>query len=270
MRFTHLIKLMLSVVIYLSAFVPLGDARSDPTLLYTIQMASFKQEQSALDAVKNLKQKNWDVFYRPIRIADQGTWYRLYINRYPTIQAAQTGIRNLRKQGIITEAYVRRFADTPPPGITAAISQQDPQLPVARPGKTSMVPPKSTVAGLDAGPAASRRSKQLIIRDIAVRPNNKEGDTAIIQADGYFWPLTQLNHDGGKTRLQVQIRNAGPFHKDISVQAGGGRYIQNGQVVYHADRDTLVLSLDLAGETNYRITQLFDRTENSFCLFVRK
>jgi hypothetical protein len=238
-------------------------------------MASFKHKQSALDAVKSLNQKNRDVFYRPIRIGDKGTWYRLYINRYATIQAAQAGISKLRQEGIIADAYVRRLDDTP--GLQPANSprkpptpkKDQPRPPAARRPQTDRRPEPGRVTSPEAG-IKKNQTEPLKIQDISVRLNDKEGDTAFIKADRYFWPLTQLNHDGPKTKLQVRVRNSGPFRKDLAPHASGGRYIQNGQVVYDADRNTLVLSLDLPGKAEYRITQVFNPAENIFSLRIRK
>jgi len=273
MRKTQLIKIMMLAVIGLAAFGQRGDTSTDADYFFTIQIASFKQEQSAMEAVDKLKQKDRDVFYRPIQFADKGTWYRLYINRYATIQSAQTGIIKLRKQGIIADAYIRRLEDKV--SRQAKSSRQKPQALAKAPGEASTKPQpdpnehqkseNTTIPELGAGP---KQRDSLKIRDIFVRLDDKDGDRAYIQADRYFWPVTHLSQDGGKTKLQVQIRNTDPFQKDISPQASGGRYIQNGQVTYDADRDTLVLSLDLPTEANCRVTQLFNQAENIFSLLV--
>ena len=272
MRATHLIIIMMLSVLCLTALAQPGYTATDSDYFFTIQMASFKQEQSAVDAVKNLKHKTREVFYRPIQFADKQTWYRLYINRYATIQSAQAGITTLRKQGIISEAYVRRLADTskvkPRSSQLKAQSQAKAQV---RPSATRQVASgelHSENVSNAAAKAAQTQPDPLKIRDIFVRLNSKEGDGAFIQADRYFWPVTHLSHDGDKTRLQVQIRNAGPFHRDISSQASGGRYIQNGQIVYDSDRDTLVLNLDLPDPAKYQVTQLYNQAENIFSLLV--
>jgi len=273
MRTTHLTKIIMLVVLGLTTLAHQGYTSTGPDYFFTIQMASFKQEQSAVDAVDKLKQRNWEVFYRPTQIAEKGTWYRLYINRYATIQSAQAGINKLREKGIITDAYVRRLEGT---------TREHPQFNLQKPqplakaqAQLSATPPvesnKLHLSETMTSPevmAAHNQRDPLRIRDIFVRLNDKKGDTAFIQADRYFWPVTHLSHDGGKTRLQVQIRNTGPFHKDISPQASGGRYIQNGQVGYDSDRDTLVLSLDLPSPAKYRVTQLYNQAENIFSLLV--
>jgi hypothetical protein len=275
MRPTQGIKVLMLVILCVTALTPRAYTRSDLSYFYTIQMASFKQEQSARDAVDNFQQKNKDVFYRPIKISDSGTWYRLYINRYATIQAAQAGVSKLRKEGIISDAYVRRLHAKPR---KQHIPSQQERQPLAknRFQPTAVLPVESKVSPESvsaASPEVSKKQPQpdhLNIRDISVRINGKKGDSVVIQADRYFWPMTHLKHDGDKTRLQVRIQNTEPFEKDLTPQANSGRYIQNGQIMYESDRNTLVLRLDLVGAADYQVTQLYNPAENSFSLRFRK
>ena len=275
MRPANLIKIMMLALLGLGALVHQGNTRSDPDYFFTIQMASFQHKASALDAVKDLKQKELDVFYRPIQIAGKGIWYRQYINRYTTIQAAQAGITNLRKQGIIADAYVRRLDGRP--RVQPGPNQQKPKPHVKgqpQPSATLQVGSNPLQnSELVTGPGADTMQNKgdlLKIRDISLQLSSEKGDIASIRADRYFWPVTQLDHGGGKTRLQVRIRNSGPFHKDLSSHVYGGRYIQAGQVAYDSDRTTLVLSLDLPAAANYHVTQLFNHADNSFRLLFNK
>jgi hypothetical protein len=276
MRRTQLKIVFILVVLVLTAWTQRAYTRSNQDTYFTIQMASFQQEQSAIDAVDKLKQKNLDVFYHPILMADKGTWYRLYINRYKTIQAAQDGISKLREKGIISDAYVRRLQNAPQLSSEPAAHKPVQQIAKeqSRPSTEFQVkskqPPMAAKAPRPDAEAPRLQHDQLRIHDISVRRDDKVGDAAIIQGDRYFWPVTHLKNDGGKTRLQVQILNTGPFEKSISPRTHGGRYIQNGQAVYDADRNTLVLSLDLSGAENYRITQSFNQVENIFSLLVSK
>jgi len=276
MRRTQLKIILILVVLGLTAWTQQAYTRPNLDIYYTIQMASFKLEQSAIDAVDQLKLKNLDVFYHPFRMADKGTWYRLYINRYTTIQAAQDGIIKLREKSIISDAYVRRLPYEPQLSSEPAAHKSAQHIATEKSRQSvefqvkSTQPPISAKAPKPDAKAPQDQRDHLKIQDISVRRDDNGGDAAIIQGDRYFWPVTRLKNDDGKTRLQVQIRNTGPFEKSMSPQTHGGRYIQNGHAVYDADRKTLVLSLDLAGAKNYRITQSFNHAENIFSLSVSK
>jgi hypothetical protein len=260
---------MILVVLGLGTLAQQAHSRTGSGKFYTIQMASFQKEASALDAVKKLEQKKLDAFYRPIQIADKGIWYRQYINRYSTIQAAQAGITNLRRQGIIKDAYIRHLED----GTGSQPGMNQPKL-KPRPSATLQMG-SSTLQNSDLATNAGAKTTQqqgdrLKIRDISVRLNDLGGDIAFIQADRYFWPIVRLNHDGDTTKLQLRIRDTEPFEKDITPQTKGGRYIQNGQIVYESDRNTLVLRLDLPGTAKYHVTQSFNHADNKFCLRLSK
>lgn len=240
---------------------------------FTIQIASFQQRQLAMDAAQKLKAAGQDAFFLTKQVDGKGKWYRLYLNRYASIQTARAGVNRLRQEGIISDAYIRRL-----PIQKRADAQS---------GKKSaaVLPPKTNLKFKYANPIAKqqtlptkapaeriRRSNEepegITIKKITYQIGEKKTDAALIYADGYFWPSVHLNRNGGDSRLVVSIEKVKHFEKDASTIRKNGRYIKSGSIQYDPGKNSFSLSLDLPASDGYTLIQSFNNTENAFMLVI--
>lgn len=63
---------------------------------FSIQVASFKQEQSAQQELEKLLKKEFPAFVESRDLADKGTWYRVYVGRFESKQKAGEYLKNVQ------------------------------------------------------------------------------------------------------------------------------------------------------------------------------
>jgi sporulation related protein len=269
------IKLCLNVVtlilLYLAIFPEAGRAARSETFFYTIQIASFRQHQLAIEAAKKMKETHRMVFYRSKQVAGKGVWYRLYINRYATIQAAQAGLTQLRHQGIISDAWVRRVkeiapdpADKSPEDNQVVPIKSKPALANSKPG--SGYHPHDTPA--HDGSHSKVAHDQVTIKDITYRIDGDHGDTAYIHGDRFFWPSLRLSHQGDNPTLQVTVHNIKNLEKDIIEVIKHGKFIKTSQTNFDYRNDTLLINLKIPADGSYTMTQFFNKADNVFSVAI--
>jgi hypothetical protein len=57
---------------------------------YTVQIASFRKEDEALELAKSLRAKGIPAFVRQARIKGKGTWYRVRVGEFKTLEEARS------------------------------------------------------------------------------------------------------------------------------------------------------------------------------------
>jgi cell division septation protein DedD len=71
-----------------------------PAGAWTINVASFREKQSAKQYVDELKQIGIDAFDWEVDLADKGRWYRVSVGGFSTRQEAETYVSELSQQGL--------------------------------------------------------------------------------------------------------------------------------------------------------------------------
>jgi cell division septation protein DedD len=137
---------------------------------YTIQVYALRDATAAARAAAELQADGFTAFTRPVDLAEKGIWHRVFINGYPSLEAARTALEQL-DQSRFPDAYVRRL----PPDI--------------RPGAAAAPPPAAADSFPYAYQVASRREADQalhVAEDLAAR-----GFTAYLGSarlpDGALW-----------------------------------------------------------------------------------
>jgi cell division septation protein DedD len=77
-------------------------ARSSPaadSLYYSVQIAAFRTNESAMVEARAITAAGWPATVSPIRLGRQGTWYRLLVGAAPSAAAARDVLRALWADG---------------------------------------------------------------------------------------------------------------------------------------------------------------------------
>jgi len=78
---------------------------------YGIRVASFQKEENAGRQVRMLTAKGWPAFSRKIDLAGTGTWWRVYVGPYESLDAARRQAARLREAKLAGTVAIER---TPP------------------------------------------------------------------------------------------------------------------------------------------------------------
>lgn len=65
--------------------------------VYTIQIASSKEESKSEQMSNSLKKKGLDSFVAPVNVKDKGTWYRVYIGKFSSKAEADQYLLTIKK-----------------------------------------------------------------------------------------------------------------------------------------------------------------------------
>lgn len=76
---------------------------------YYIQVSALKDKNNAKEEVDEIKASGREAFLRYETIKDKGSWYRVYAGSYASEKEAVTDARAMKKAGLITSYYIKRF-----------------------------------------------------------------------------------------------------------------------------------------------------------------
>ncbi len=271
MRINYQFRIGLLVIMCLAvSVVNLGAVQSDP-YFFTIQIASFQQRQLAKAAAQKLKAAQQDAFFRSKKVEGKGAWYRLYLNRYASMPAARAGVKQLRQQGIISDAYIRRIPIATKENFEA---DQKVKAPLTMRAETTVRVPKTgaTSQKQTRGEHTQRigRAKEesagITIKNVVYQIGDKRTDAALIYADGYFWPSVHQSQNGNGSSILVSVDKVAHFEKMAATTHANGQYIKTGTVQYNPRKHTIILNLDLPASDSYTLTQSFNQVDNVFAL----
>ena len=103
---------------------------------YTIQVRAVKSAEGAAAIVSRLQEDGHAAFSLAVEVPEKGLWYRIYINGYPSLEAAREALGKLDPERF-KGAFVRRL----PPGVELPATTPAAPQPEAPPvDKTDSVP----------------------------------------------------------------------------------------------------------------------------------
>ena len=121
-----------------------------PDAAFTIQVRSVKEAAGAAKIVARLREEGHAAFSQAVEVPDKGQWHRVYINGYPSLEAAREALAKLdpdRFKG----AFVRRMpAGMVPPAPPVEAPQPAPAVapePTAEPAASPAAEPASEIDG---------------------------------------------------------------------------------------------------------------------------
>ena len=66
-------------------------------VVYTIQVASFKDKIRADQSITELKDKGYDAYSIPRNLGEKGTWHRVYVGQFTTKEQAKEFLTTIKK-----------------------------------------------------------------------------------------------------------------------------------------------------------------------------
>ena len=120
--------------------LPSVDLPSDAA--FTIQVGSVKEAAGAAKIVARLRAEGHAAFSQALEVPDKGQWHRIYINGYPSLEAAREALAKLdpdRFKG----AFVQRMPDGMVPPAPPAETPQPAPAPTTEPAASPAAEPES-------------------------------------------------------------------------------------------------------------------------------
>jgi tetratricopeptide (TPR) repeat protein/cell division protein FtsN len=148
--------------------MPAVDLPSDA--VYTIQVGSVKDAAGAAGTVAKLQAEGFAAFSRAVDVPDKGEWHRIFINGYPTMDAAREALAQLDPERF-KGAFIRRLpngagvpASAPEPAKPADAPAPEPAVTTEAPAPPGVVPanppaPAPEAPAQASPPAASAASE---------------------------------------------------------------------------------------------------------------
>lgn len=75
---------------------------------YTVNVASFRERRRAERLMNDLKEKGYDAFVTEASIPQRGTWYRVAVGRFPSVEEAQVFAQALKEKENL-DFFVRKL-----------------------------------------------------------------------------------------------------------------------------------------------------------------
>ena len=131
---------------------PVPTATPALQALYTIQVRSVKEAAGAEAAVAKLRAAGYAAFSYAMEVPEKGVWHRIFINTYPTPEAAKAALDGLDEKRF-KGAFVRRV----PSGATVPAMAPDPKpaLPAEAPAPARPTAAPNPAPGVPANTPAS-------------------------------------------------------------------------------------------------------------------
>jgi cell division septation protein DedD len=106
---------------------------NDTSIVYTVQVGSFKRGDTAYAGSKTLQQKGYAAFVLPVNVAGRGIWYTLKVGRFETrAEAASFAAKIEKSEGLETKVIMKQNKEISKM-IPVAQNKEDNQLAVSTP-----------------------------------------------------------------------------------------------------------------------------------------
>jgi outer membrane protein TolC len=147
---------------------------------FSLQVGAFAEQTRAERALSFYDDKGMDPFYRYEDAGSKGMWYRVYVGRYPTREAARKAAENFKQRRILKNWILRTMTDSQPDSVPAAQSVgQD-----SAPDLTTQAQVATAGARIDPEPALTAEEKKergstTPAPELVVAPPAEANDTGI-------------------------------------------------------------------------------------------
>jgi hypothetical protein len=105
---TSLCKDFLSIIVILTILLSSSLTFSATGTYYYLHVASFKTEQKANQSVKKFQRHGLNAVVNKENVPKKGVWYRIYIGPFSSQQEAKLKASELKNEGIIDYAAVKK------------------------------------------------------------------------------------------------------------------------------------------------------------------
>ena len=106
----------------------------------------------------------------------------------------------------------------------------------------------------------------IIIKSIKFEPK-KDRENVFIASNTFFVPKV-LTFEGDKPRIVIDIKNVSSWSGHYRTPVNGN-LIKQIRTFLHHDTEKLRIVLDINSSENYSINQIYEQTENIYCIEVR-
>ena len=257
---TSLFKDFLSITVILTLLLSTSLSFSATGPYYYLHVASFQTEKKAIQSVKNFQRYGLSTVVNKEYVPKKGAWYRIYIGPFSSQQEAKLKAAELKNEGIIDYAAVKKkdsmITGTVAAGVpivteksTVAVQQPPPAVKISKPppptqqktiSKAARPSIQKKAAKEPIAPAAPKKKTRKVKRK-PPKPVIKEGKGRNVPggsvAVGYKHTYTEINTELTE-RLKIET-NGGTTITPVPIED-----IKNDfPLTMH--RDTLYLRLGL-------------------------
>ena len=75
--------------------------------IYSIQVASYKNLDSAVKRIAELIESGYDAFYKKADIKGKGTWHRIFVGKFKTKEEAVQKAQTMKEQKVISDFMIK-------------------------------------------------------------------------------------------------------------------------------------------------------------------
>ena len=202
---------------------------------YLIQVGAFKELRYAINEVNKLTRAGLHVFYRHENTANQGEWFRVYVEKFSNRGEAVREAIRLKQRGLINDYTIK------------IIKEEEERV---------------------SKPFVKKTESRLVINKITLSQEREGTETLLIYANRFFWPSVRFFLEQEIPKLVIDINNAqsrGKILSDLTLHGDLIKVIRN---PVQKKGEGVKIILALAADRTYEVTQQYDEAENVFNLIV--
>jgi SPOR domain len=211
-----------------------SPAHADKTS-YSIKVGAFKELRYAINEVNKFKQAGLNVFYRREDIEKGGSWYRVYVEKYPERGEAEREAKRLKQRRLIDDYTI----------IILSEAEERPS-----------------------GTTWEKADPMLVIKKITLSQEKGGTETLMIHSNRFFWPSVLFSLGEEIPKLVIDIKNAETLGKILSDPTLHGNLIKAIRNPLQKNGKDVKIILSLAADRTYEVIQKYDEAENIFNIVV--
>jgi len=203
------------------------------------------------------------------------SWFRVYIGEFDDENQARKLGDKLQSKGMI--AYYKptphdQIIGLPLRDVARAIKKVDKSalndktpLPTSKKPKRIIQPQQSKKKSK----ATARKSENpLIIDDITFQIKKGVKEIVLIHANRTFTPSLGFAPEKSKPKIVIAIKKPAIFKPDKAVITTKGEWIKSVQIQPVANKDTLMIVLNLKADQDYSVSQTFFEPQSAYAVKV--
>lgn len=235
---------------------------------YSIQVGAYRDINRAADEVIKVKQAGYEALCERGLGEGEGGLHKVTLPGYGSVAEAKRVAEELRDQGIISEYYIKNWDKNiaagetgPRGGVNDGLTRKDREN-----GRSDHERICLSKPGRD---CPSENGPPLEVQDMKIDSIREGQGRLSIQFNHYYWPPVSFDLQGESPKLVIRIKDG-----DLSANASSKRItqhkvIKNVQTQFHDNKKGFNILVYLEPHGNYRISQAFNKIENTYAIDVR-
>jgi len=236
--------------------------------IYLLHVSSLKQKRNAEKTVQMLKVYSDRSIYVVQKVSGE-SWFRVYLGEFNDENQALKLGKKLQSKGMI--AYYKpiphdQIIGRPLRDVATAIKKVDRSpLPTLKKPKRSIQPQKPKKKSKA---TAKNSENPLIIDDITFQIKKGVKEIVLVHANRTFAPSLGFAPEKSKPKVVIAIKKPAIFKPDKTIITTKGEWIRSVQIQPDANKDTLMIVLNLKADQDYNVSQTFYEPQSAYAVKV--